>query len=83
MDKEKAEIHNPSTNAMTLIMQLEGKVREKNSIIKGLEEQSTMWRTKFIMSTMLNWANPIPLVSGTVFGGTFGWWITWLVMRHK
>lgn len=67
-----------AVNVMTLIQQLEGKVREKNQIIVDLREQCMVWRTKFILSTMLNWANPFPLITG----GVVGWLVTWLVMRR-
>jgi hypothetical protein len=80
MDFEKTG--NAAVNAMTLIQQLEDKVREKNKKIKSLEDSCMAWRTKFILSTMLNWANPFPLLVGLIVGGGVGAVVEYLIVRR-
>ena len=74
------DVGSSATQVMDLIVQLEGKVRQKSEEIERLKEESDDWRRKFLLLWMLGWKNPIPLMVGVVVGTGIGALVEWIIL---
>ena len=70
---------NPAIPVMQLITQLEGKVREKNKIIEGLEDERDYYRRKWLFTEIVwgKWSSVVFVGLGMIVGSA----IIWMVIK--